>query len=60
MSSPKGRAPHPPVWNARHRAAFSNQISLKATDWRSKMPIILWILGVPLSLIIILALFGAF
>lgn len=30
------------------------------SSWRNEMPIILWLLGVPLSLIILLALFGFF
>jgi hypothetical protein len=48
------------AWNARHPAAFSNHLVAHTKDWRSKMPVILWLLGVPLSLIIILALFGMF
>lgn len=30
------------------------------TVWRFSMPLILWLLGVPLSLIVVAALFGAF
>jgi hypothetical protein len=38
-------------------SAFSLQLKLLR---KSEMPVILWFLGVPLSIIVILALFGAF
>ncbi|MDP1586032.1 MAG: hypothetical protein Q8M18_21665 [Bradyrhizobium sp.] len=35
-------------------------IPQQSKDWRNVMPIILWALGVPISLIILAMLFGAF
>jgi hypothetical protein len=49
-----------PVWNAHRPVSVLQSTYRSKTNWRSKMPIILWLVGVPLSLIIILALFGAF
>jgi hypothetical protein len=31
-----------------------------STNWRNQMPVILWLLGVPLVVIILLMLFGVF
>jgi hypothetical protein len=43
------------------QAAFSRALMVWAsTNRRNQMPIILWLLGVPLTLVLLLMLFGVF